>query len=192
MSASRLHCQAGLGYVGNMDLVYATAPQHVRCVDRRLTISYRQDCNLRYCHHHKRYGPPACSDRDLMFDWAWPCDKWRACNPANRTAHKLGIRERDDCRLLFLHGGLAQLLSCIMALFSSAMYGLLIVLSVVCASAADESGFLVEMAGSSKINKVKTANYGYGQTELSCLSQLNFKSCRFVRRADGAVSEDVR
>jgi hypothetical protein len=59
-------------------------------------------------------------------------------------------------------------------------FALAIVLSVVCAAAVDESGFLVEMSDTN-ISKVKTANYyGYGQTELSCLSQLNFKSCRLV------------
>lgn len=65
---------------------------------------------------------------------------------------------------------------------SKAMFGFLMVFCVASASATSDRGFFADNLSSSKVSKVKTANYyGYSNTELSCLSQINFKSCRWVQ-----------
>lgn len=64
---------------------------------------------------------------------------------------------------------------------SKAMFGFLMVFCVASASATSDRGFFADNLSSSKVSKVKTANYyGYSNTELSCLSQINFKSCRYT------------
>jgi hypothetical protein len=69
----------------------------------------------------------------------------------------------------------------IMARNCKGMIGLLMVFFFASASALGDRGFFADNLSSSKVSKVKTANYyGHSNTELSCLSQLNFKSCRFV------------
>lgn len=70
-----------------------------------------------------------------------------------------------------------------MARNSQPVVGLLLALCIAAALAAKDESFFADIQASSRVTKVKTAgsgSYDYAKTELSCLSQLNFKSCRYV------------